>query len=127
MKRIGWAPGDLEPTAGHLPTRRAAPTRRATKQVPPPFPSMDELSGDEEAILRFLRIQLLQQASYAQVAHHDRYLRAEMQHDEDAIRAVLERLADRGYVERRIGRFARDGARTYAYRLTEAGEEALRG
>ena len=31
-----------------------------------------------------------------------------------------------GTVER-SGRFARDGVRTYAYRLTEAGEEALRG
>jgi DNA-binding MarR family transcriptional regulator len=97
------------------------------RQVPPPFPSMDDLSGDEAAILRFLRIQLLQQASYAQVADSNRYLRAEMQHDSDAIRAALERLADRGYVERRAGRFARDGVRTYAYRLTEAGEEALRG
>jgi hypothetical protein len=26
----------------------------------PPFPSMDEFSADEETILRFLRIQLLQ-------------------------------------------------------------------
>ena len=88
---------------------------------------MDDLSGDEDAILRFLRIQLLQQASYAQVADSNRYLRTEMQHDSDAIHAALERLADRGYVERRAGRFARDGVRTYAYRLTEAGEEALRG
>ncbi len=87
---------------------------------------MDELSGDEEAILRFLRIQLLQQASYAQVADNNRYLSAEMQDDADAVRAALERLADRGYVERRTGRFARDGLRTYAYRLTEEGEEALR-
>jgi DNA-binding MarR family transcriptional regulator len=98
----------------------------AKRQVPPPFPSMDDLSGDEDAILRFLRIQLLQQASYAQVADNNRYLRAEMQHDADAIHVALERLADRGYVERRAGRFARDGVRTYAYRLTEAGEEALR-
>jgi DNA-binding MarR family transcriptional regulator len=87
---------------------------------------MDELSGDEDAILRFLRIQLLQQASYAQVADNNRYLRAEMQQNADATHAALERLADRGYVERRAGRFARDGVRTYAYRLTEAGEEALR-
>jgi DNA-binding MarR family transcriptional regulator len=50
-----------------------------------------------------------------------------MQHDADAIHVALERLADRGYVERRAGRFARDGVRTYAYRLTEAGEEALHG
>lgn len=96
------------------------------KQQPPPFPSMDEISGDEAAILRFLRIQLLQQASYAQVAENNRYLRAEMQNDAIGIRAVLERLADRGYVERRTGRFARGGVTTYAYRLTEAGEEALR-
>jgi len=88
---------------------------------------MDKLSGDEHAILRFLRIQLLQQASYAQVADNNRYLRAEMQHDANATHAALERLADHGYVERRSGRFARDGVRTYAYRLTEAGEEALRG
>ena len=96
------------------------------KQSPPPFPTMDDLSGDENAILRFLNIQLLQQASHAQIADNDRYLRAEIQHDADAVRAALERLADRGYVERRTGRFARDGVRTYAYRLTEAGEEALR-
>lgn len=93
---------------------------------PPPFPTMDELSDDEVAVLRFLRIQLLQQASHAQVADHDRYLRTELQNDASATRAVLEQLADRGYVERRTGRFARDGVRTYAYRLTEAGEEALR-
>jgi DNA-binding MarR family transcriptional regulator len=97
------------------------------KQSPPPFPTMDDLSGDEDAILRFLHIQLLQQASHAQVADNNRYLRAEIQHDADAVRAALERLADRGYVERRTGRFARDGVRTYAYRLTEAGEEALLG
>ena len=98
-----------------------------TKRLPPPFPSIDEISDDEEAILRFLSLQLLQQASHAQVAHNDRYLRAEMKDDADATRAVLEQLADRGYVERRIGRFAGDAPRTYAYRLTEAGEEALHG
>jgi DNA-binding transcriptional regulator PaaX len=98
----------------------------AMRQPPPPFPAMDELSGDEDAILRFLRSQLLQQASHAQVAHNDRCLRAEIQHNADAVRAALERLADRGYVERRTGRFARDEVRTYAYRLTEAGEDALR-
>ena len=98
----------------------------AMKQSPPPFPAMDDLSGDEDAILRFLRIQLLQQASHAQVADNNRYLRAEIQHNADAIRSALERLADRGYVERRIGRFARDEPTTYAYRLTEAGEETLR-
>jgi DNA-binding MarR family transcriptional regulator len=87
---------------------------------------MDEISGDEAAILRFLRIQLLQQASHVQVADRDHDLRDEVKHDPDAIRAILEGLADRGYVERRTGRFARDGVRTYAYRLTEAGEEALR-
>ncbi len=86
-------------------------------------PGLD-LSDDEDAVLRFLRMQLLQQASHAQVADNNRYLRTELQHDADGVRAVLERLADRGYVERRSGRFARDGVRTYAYRLTEAGEEA---
>jgi len=85
---------------------------------------MDDLSDDEDAVLRFLRMQLLQQASHAQIADNNRYLRTELQHDADGVRAVLERLADRGYVERRSGRFARDGVRTYAYRLTEAGEEA---
>jgi hypothetical protein len=30
-----------------------------------------------------------------------------------------ERLADRGYVERRTGRFGAGELRTYAYRLTE--------
>ena len=91
----------------------------------PPFPSMDELSADEREILRFLRIQLLQQASDVQVAHNNRNLRAETKHDADAIRTELEQLADRGYVERRTGLFA-SGVRTYAYRLTEAGETALR-
>ena len=51
---------------------------------------MDDLSGDEDAILRFLNIQLLQQASHAQVADNDRYLRAEIQHDADAVPADLE-------------------------------------
>jgi DNA-binding MarR family transcriptional regulator len=36
-----------------------------------------------------------------------------------------ERLADRGYVERRTGRFGAGELRTYAYRLTEHGEQAL--
>ena len=36
-----------------------------TKRLPPPFPSIDEISDDEEAILRFLSLQLLQQASHA--------------------------------------------------------------
>jgi DNA-binding MarR family transcriptional regulator len=116
----------LESGAGRGVDMKRRTVSSAMRQSPPPFPAMDELSGDEDAILRFLRIQLLQQASHAQVAENNRYLRAEMQHDANGARAVLERLADRGYVERRTGRFARDGARTYAYRLTEAGEEALR-
>ena len=95
------------------------------KQSPPPFPTMDDLSGDEDAILRFLNIQLLQQASHAQIADNNRYLRAEIQHDADAVRAALERLADRGYVERRTGRFGTGELRTYAYRLTEQGDQAL--
>jgi DNA-binding MarR family transcriptional regulator len=48
-----------------------------------------------------------------------------MKYDADAIRTELEQLADLGYVERRTGLFA-SGARTYAYRLSEAGEAALR-
>ena len=87
---------------------------------------MDQLSVDEREILRFLRVQLLQEASDVQVAHNSRRLRTELKHDPDAIRAELERLADRGYVERQTGLFAR-GVRTYAYGLTEAGEAALRG
>ena len=87
---------------------------------------MDELSSDEREILRFLRVQLLQQASDVQIAHNNRHLRVEARHDADAIRIQLEQLADRGYVERRTGLFA-SGVRTYAYRLTEAGEAALRG
>jgi len=96
------------------------------KQSRPPFLSLDELSADEREILRFLRIQLLQQASDVQVAHNNRNLRAELKNDADAVRAELEQLADRGYVERRTGLFA-SGVRTYAYRLTEAGEAALHG
>jgi DNA-binding MarR family transcriptional regulator len=93
----------------------------------PPFPSMDDLSDDEEAILRFLRDQLLQQASYVQVTHNNSYLRAQMNEDAGAVREILERLADRGYVERRIGRFGAGELRTYAYRLTEQGDQALAG
>jgi repressor of nif and glnA expression len=85
---------------------------------------MDELSAGDREILRFLRAQLLQQASDVQIAHNNRPRRGE--NDADAIRTQLEKLADRGYVERRTGRFA-SGVRTYAYRLTEAGEAALRG
>ena len=92
----------------------------------PAFPSMDQLSVDEREILRFLRVQLLQQASDVQVAQNTRHLRTELKHDPDAIRTELEQLADRGYVERRTGLFA-SGVRTYAYRLTEAGDAALRG
>jgi DNA-binding MarR family transcriptional regulator len=87
---------------------------------------MDELSADEREILRFLRVQLLQQASDVQVANNNRYLRVELKHDADAVRTELEQLADRGYVERRTGLFA-SGVRTYAYRLTDAGEAAVRG
>jgi DNA-binding MarR family transcriptional regulator len=42
-----------------------------------------------------------------------------------AVREILERLADRGYVERRIGRVGAGEQRTYAYRLTEQGDQAL--
>jgi hypothetical protein len=87
---------------------------------------MDDLSDDEEAILRFLRDQLLQQASDVQVANGNPYLRAQME-EEGAVREILERLADRGYVERRTGRFGAGELRTYAYRLTEQGGQALGG
>jgi hypothetical protein len=40
---------------------------------------MDDLSDDEEAILRFLGDQLLQQASGVQVTHGNPYLRAQME------------------------------------------------
>jgi DNA-binding MarR family transcriptional regulator len=94
----------------------------------PPFPAMDDLSDDEEAILRFLRDQLLQQASDVQVTHNNSYLRAQMkEHPDAAVREILERLADRGYVERRTGRFGAGELRTYAYRLTEQGDQALAG
>ena len=89
------------------------------------FPSMDDLSDDEEAILRFLRGKLLQQASCAQVAHDNRYLHDQMNENTGAVREILERLAGRGYLERRTGRFGAGELRTYAYRLTEQGEQAL--
>jgi hypothetical protein len=109
-----WSRGDNVLTGGAMKPHR------------PPFPSMDELSAYEREILRFLRIQLLQQASDVQIAHNNRLLDVEMRYDADTIRTQLERLADRGYVERRTGLLA-SGVRTYAYRLTEAGEAALRG
>src|SRR5438128_2682914 len=93
----------------------------------PHFSSMDDLSDDEETILGFLREQLLQQASDAQVTHGNPYLRAQMEENTVAVLEILERLADRGYVERRIGRFGAGEARTYAYRLTEQGNQALDG
>src|SRR2546430_12240722 len=74
------------------------------KESATPFPSTDDLSDDEEAFLRFLRDQLLQQTSYVQVAHDNRYLRDQMKENTGAVREILERLADRGYVERRTGR-----------------------
>jgi DNA-binding PadR family transcriptional regulator len=88
---------------------------------------MDDLSDDEEAILRFLRDQLLQQASDVQVTHGNPYLRVQMEGNGGAVLNILERLADRGYVERRTGRFGAGEVRTYAYRLTEQGEQALAG
>ncbi len=39
---------------------------------------MEELSDDEEAVLRFLRDQLLKQASYIRVTRDNRHLRAQM-------------------------------------------------
>jgi hypothetical protein len=58
----------------------------------------------------FLRDQLLDQALYIRVAHDNRYLRAEMTEHTAAIRDVLERLAERGYVEPRPRWFADDGS-----------------
>jgi DNA-binding PadR family transcriptional regulator len=87
---------------------------------------MDDLSDDEEAILRFLRDQLLHQASFAQIINSNPYLDTQME-EEGAVREILERLADRGYVERRTGRFGAGELRTYAYRLTEQGGQALGG
>jgi hypothetical protein len=75
---------------------------------------MDDLSDDEEAILRFVRDQLLQQASDVQVTHGNPYLRTQMEEDTGAVREILERRADRGYVERRTGRF---GGRTQDVRV----------
>jgi len=88
---------------------------------------MDDLSDDEQRVLTFLRDQLLQQASYVQVTHDSRYLHAEMQGYTGAVREILERLADRGYVERRISQFGAGEARTYAYRVPEQGDQALAG
>ena len=88
---------------------------------------MDDLSDDEQPVLTFLRDQLLQQASYVQVAHDNRYLRDQMKENTGAVREILERLADRGYVERRISQFRAGEARTYAYRVTEQGDQALAG
>jgi hypothetical protein len=90
------------------------------------LPLMDALSDDEEAVLRFLRDQPRGQASHVQATQDNSYLRAEMKENMDAIRDVLERLADSGYVERLPGGFSRKRT-TYAYRLTEQGGQALAG
>src|SRR5437660_7177572 len=73
------------------------------------FPSTDDLSDDEEAFLRFLRDQLLQQTSYVQATHDNRDLRDQMKENTGAVREILERVADRGFVERRTGRFGAVG------------------
>ncbi|MDQ6852566.1 MAG: hypothetical protein M3046_02575 [Actinomycetota bacterium] len=85
---------------------------------------MDDLSHDEQAVLAFLRDQPHAQASHGQATHDNRYLRAQIREDTEAIRDVLERLADRGYVERLPGAFS-SARTTYAYRLTEQGGGAL--
>lgn len=90
----------------------------------PPFPSMGDLSDDEAVILRFVRDQLLQQASYEQITHNNPYLRAQIE-GAAVVHDMLERLAERGYLERRTGRFGAGEQRTYAYRLTAYGEQAL--
>jgi DNA-binding PadR family transcriptional regulator len=87
---------------------------------------MGSLSDDEEAVLLFLHDQPREQATHVQATHDNRYLRAEMKENPDAIRDVLERLADRGCVEPLPGGFSRERT-TYAYRLTEQGEQALAG
>ena len=78
-------------------------------------------------MLRFLRDQFLKQASYIRVHDDNRHLRAQVTEDTGAVRDVLERPADHGDVERRTGRFAADEPTTYAYRLTEQGDQALAG
>ena len=88
------------------------------------LPFMNDLSDDEEAAARFLRDQPHAQASPDQVAHDNRYLRFEMTNNTEAIRDLLERLADHGYVERLPGAFSSERT-TYAYRLTDQGEQAL--
>ena len=47
-----------------------------------------------------------------------------MREHTEGIRDVLERLADRGYVQPLPGGFSSERT-TYAYRLTEQGEQAL--
>ena len=86
---------------------------------------MDELSEDEQAVLCFLRDQLLKQATYVRATRDNRHLRAPMREKTGAIRDLLERLADRGYVERRTGWFTYEEPTTYAYRLTKQGDRAL--
>ena len=88
------------------------------------LPLMDDLSDDEEAVLRFLRDQPRGQASHVQATHDNSYLRAQMREHTEAIRDVLERLADHGYVQPLPGGFSSERT-TYAYRLTEQGEQAL--
>ena len=86
---------------------------------------MDELSEDEQAVLCFLRDQLLKQATYVRATRDNRHLRAPMREKTGVIRDLLERLADRGYVERRTGWFTYEKPTTYAYRLTKQGDRAL--
>ena len=64
---------------------------------------MDEISDDEHAVLRFLHVQHPEQATHVQATLDNRYLRAEMTENPDAIRDVLERLADGGYVDYQAG------------------------
>ena len=85
---------------------------------------MGGLSDDERAVLRFLRDQPREQATHVQATHDNRYLRAEMRENPDAIYDVLERLADRGHVGRLPDGFSSENT-TYAYRLTEHGDQAL--
>jgi len=76
-------------------------------------------------VLCFLRDQLLKQATYVRATRDNRHLRAQMRETTGAIRDLLERLADRLYVELRTGWFTYEEPTTYAYRLTDQGDQAL--
>jgi hypothetical protein len=86
---------------------------------------MDELSVDEEAVLRFLRDQLLKQATYVRVTRDDRHLRAQMTQTRVRFATYLSGSPIAATSEPRTGWFAHDEPTTCAYRLTERGDQAL--